>query len=337
MKYIQIGDKHIPLVMNASGCWVNTPQQVTDISHHLSNCCVAKTCTINPRNANPTPNFIELGTISINSKGLPNLGYQVYRDLWRDLHLKGGTLIMSFDCSNFNDLVIMLSDFNRFVEIAKADIAIERGCGTPDATRELVELNVSCPNKMHSGGRIIGYDLPYLERILAYIKGMGLQHIEVGLKLPPYLDKYVIDSVGCLIMRYSDVVRFVVCCNSVPNAMVFVPVGEAGTPKNALASEVGGMSGVGAKCIALANVRQFGKIFANSAIKLIGCGGVESIFDVKSFLAVGAVGVQVGRALYLNGSEKLIELNAAFNDDFNSENDEKGKNDENLKILKSKL
>lgn len=310
---IQLCDKKLPIVMNASGCWVTSPQQIENISKVQNMCVVSKTCTLNPRNANPAPNFIEFGQLSINSKGLPNLGYIVYRNLWRDFFLKGGTLIMSFDCSNFGDLIIMLQDFDHFIEIVKAEQAIERGFGTPDSSRELVELNVSCPNKLNNGGRIIGYDLKHLEKILNYIRGLNLRNMDIGVKLPPYLDKHEVDCVGGLLMNYQDVVKYVVCCNSVPNAMPFLASDAQGDiPKRALLSGVGGMSGIGAKFIALANVCQLGKILADCSIKIIGCGGIETTDDVKAFLSVGAIAVQIGRALYINGIEKITELNESL-------------------------
>ena len=98
---IKIGDKKLPIVISAIGCWVTTPQQINSIAS-VNKCVVSKTCTLESKGSNPLPNFIECGEFSVNCKGLPNLGYTLYRNLWKHYNNKGIVYIMSLDCSDLH-------------------------------------------------------------------------------------------------------------------------------------------------------------------------------------------------------------------------------------------
>ena len=137
IEYITIASKKLSIVSNASGCWVKSPSQIDKIAHSV-NTVLSKTCTLNPRETNPLPNFIELGTLSVNCKGLPNMGYLVYRNLWRKYYDMGITYILSLDASNLPELIIMLKDYDLFIEKKKYE--------NQDPIKELVEINISCPN-----------------------------------------------------------------------------------------------------------------------------------------------------------------------------------------------
>ncbi len=291
---IKIGDKKLPVVINASGCWVTTTQQIQCIAS-TNKCVISKTCTLDAKGSNPLPNFIEFGEYSVNSKGLPNLGYILYRNLWKYYYDQGIVYIMSLDCSDLNGLSIMLQDYDHYLEKEKNI--------TDDRTKELVELNVSCPNINSKNNRIIGYDFKYLDRILNFIRNLDLKNIDIGLKLPPYIDRYLVEQMSGLLISYNTIITYIVCCNSLPNCMPIL------NGEYKLSTNVGGMSGIPLKMIALSNVQQFNKILIDYDIKIMGCGGIESIKDINDYLKVGATCVQVGRSLYLNGVQKLVELN----------------------------
>jgi dihydroorotate dehydrogenase len=327
---IYIEEKPLQLITNASGCWVKTPEQIETVAQILKT-VVSKTCTLYPQHENPSPNFIEMGSLSVNCKGMPNLGYSVYRDLWSLYYRQNITYIISMDASDLAEVVIMLQDYDKYINLEKQD--------TTDKVKELVELNISCPNKAFcgtgigggvsscSGGRgiivsntnrLLGYDIKTLEKLLKTLETLNLQNITIGLKMPPYIDRYILQLVGNLLMDYKTVVKYIVCTNSIPNAMVMEPI-IYGYPH--LSMGVGGISGLPTKLIALANVAQFGAIFAGM-IKIIGCGGIVHKTDVIEFLNAGAIGVQVGRFLYLEGIEKLKQINndlvGELNQDANS-------------------
>lgn len=296
---IKIGDKKIPMVINASGCWVTNPQQIQSIAS-INKCVISKTCTLDAKGSNPLPNFIECGEFSVNCKGLPNLGYTLYRNLWKYYYDQGIVYIMSLDCSDINGLSIMLQDYDHYLEKEKNI--------TDDKTKELVELNISCPNKSKNlqQQRIIGYDLKYLDRILNFIKDLDLRNIHIGIKLPPYIDRYLVEQMSGLLISYNTIITYIVCCNSLPNCM---PISNG---ELKLSMNVGGMSGIPLKLIALSNVQQLSKLLMDYNIKIIGCGGIESTRDIDDYLKVGATCVQIGRSLYLNGVNKLVELNDSY-------------------------
>ena len=295
---IKIGDKKIPIVINASGCWVTNPLQIQSIAL-INKCVVSKTCTLEAKGSNPLPNFIEFGEFSINCKGLPNLGYTLYRNLWKQYNDQGIVYIMSLDCSDINGLSIMLQDYDHYLEKEKNI--------TNDRTKELVELNISCPNKSkNSQQRIIGYDLKYLDRILHFIRNLDLRNINIGLKLPPYIDRYQLEQLSGLLISYNTIITYIVCSNSLPNCMPIID-GE-----KKLSMGIGGMSGTPLKMLSLSNIQQLSKLLVDYNIKIMGCGGIESTKDIDDYLKVGATCVQIGRSLYLNGVHKLVELNNSY-------------------------
>ena len=61
---------------------------------------------------------------------------------------------------------------------------------------------------------------------------------------------------------------------------------------------IGGISGPIVKPFALANVKTFAQLFKqnNLDIKIIGCGGIQTMQDVREFLVCGATLIQIGFA-----------------------------------------
>lgn len=69
--------------INASGCWVLDLQQMKLLENSKLGGIVSKTCTIFSKNGNEEPNYYhdEINDIHFNSKGLPNYGYNYYRNI----------------------------------------------------------------------------------------------------------------------------------------------------------------------------------------------------------------------------------------------------------------
>ena len=82
-----------------------------------------------------------------------------------------------------------------------------------------------------------------------------------------------------------------------------------------LSVEVGGMSGIPAKFINLSNVYHFNRMLCETNIVIIGCGGIQSLADVKDYMNCGAKFCQVGRGILEQGIEILSSLNKEFQDD----------------------
>ncbi len=65
-------------VCNASGPLDSTLEELEIIASSVSSAIVMKSCTIEPRKGNEEPRYVRLPLGSIQSMGLPNLGYQEY-------------------------------------------------------------------------------------------------------------------------------------------------------------------------------------------------------------------------------------------------------------------
>jgi dihydroorotate dehydrogenase (fumarate) len=197
-----------------------------------------------------------------------------------------------------------------------------------------VELNLACPNII--GKPIIGYDVAQVEDALRQVdqvykknkKKQSAQELSstsssssslpvLGIKLPPYLDFVLLESVAHVLQRYAHVVSYIVCINTLGNAMAVNA--DAAQPYIRANSGYAGLSGGNAvHAIACSNVHKFYTLFhqndtsssssssssntnTNTSIDIIGCGGVTSGRHVANLLLCGARAVQVGTTHWREG------------------------------------
>jgi dihydroorotate dehydrogenase (NAD+) catalytic subunit len=319
MEYFYIDGKRCDVITNASGCNSRYHKQLIQLVDNGAQTIITKTCTLNKNAGNLQPNFKEINEHnSINCLGMPNEGFAYYRDLLPKFYNADITYIISMDASNWDELRIMLLDYDTFISNMKKSINCKDNC------KELVEINASCPNKLDiingATSRIIAYDPLELSRLLENIKHLDLQNINIGLKLSPYLDKILLSQIANVIVTYSRIVKYIVCGNSIPNGMII----DTTTQKPILSINTGGISGTANRLLGVSNVYQFNNIFnelfsglfANkglSSIVIIGCGGVETNNDILEYIAAGAKGVQIGRILYLDGVSRINSIRNSFN------------------------
>ena len=298
-------------IMNASGCHCRTKAQLDSLVAAGMKTIITKTCTLFPNKGNMPPVFLEICTnASINCLGMPNPGYSYYRELYLEYKLRGLSYIISMDASNPEQLLKMLEDYDTYLSHLKRELRIPSQC------REYVEINLSCPST--TCHRIIAFDTLEFARILESIKSIELCNLSIGLKLAPYVDKILLEQIGNIIIQYSVSARiaYIVCSNSIPNGMII----NKDTRKPILSAGTGGISGKLNKLLGLSNTWQFDKILSSSgtrkSISIIGCGGIETSDDIIEYIAAGADSVQIGRYLYVNGSECLKNIihNLKLND-----------------------
>jgi dihydroorotate dehydrogenase (fumarate) len=271
-------------IMNASGARCVTREELVALGRSRAGAIVTKSMTIEPRQGNPEPRYHAFGAASfgpasrrpagsINSMGLPNLGYRTYAALIPELREFGKPIIAS---------VAGLREAD-FVEIA----ALINKSG-PD----LVEVNLSCPNI--PGEPQIGYDPVTSERVLQKVR--AVVSVPMGVKLPPYFDPVHHERMADVLNRVG--VQFLSLVNSVGNGLVVDPDQQSAVikPKGGF----GGLGGTIIKPVALANVRAFWKLLAGR-IPIIGVGGIASGTDAFEHLLCGASAVQVGTALMEEG------------------------------------
>lgn len=259
--------------MNASGALCVTREELEALGTSGAGAIVTKSMTIESRQGNPTPRYHAFPGGSINSMGLPNLGYMAYAELIPHLKRFGKPVIASVAGLGEDD----------FPTIAKAINA---------AKPDLIEVNLSCPNI--PGKPQIGYDPDTSERVLTRVR--RLITVPMGVKLPPYFDPAHHEIMGRVIGRCG--VDFLNLINSVGNALVVDPERETVVikPKGGF----GGLGGRLIKPVALANVRAFYKLL-DGKIPIIGTGGIMEGIDAFEHFLCGASAVQIGTVLVEEG------------------------------------
>lgn len=259
---------------------------------------VSKSMTLESRDGNPGVRYIDTGWGSINSMGLPNLGYKFYLDYYRKLISKGegvegegvkgegvgGKMVLSVSGMSIKENLVILREISAMGKELRRSI--------------VVELNLSCPNVV--GKSQMGYDFETVKDFLWKIRRGGFHFIELGLKLPPYFDMAHFKMMSEILRANADIVNFIVCVNSIGNGLVIDFEKEA-----VVISPKGGFGGIGGDFIlptALANVRKFYELVGD-VIDVVGVGGVRSGKEAFLHILCGARGVQIGTALMREGVE----------------------------------
>ncbi len=268
--------------MNASGALCVTRDELEALGKSGAGAIVTKSMTIESRQGNPTPRYYGFPGGSINSMGLPNLGYRAYAELIPHLKRFGKPVIASV--AGLGE-----EDFPTIAEVINA------------AGPDLIEVNLSCPNI--PGKPQIGYDPETSERVLKKVRPKI--SVPMGVKLPPYLDPAHHEAMGKVLGRCG--IDFLNMINSVGNGLVVDPERETVVikPKGGF----GGLGGRLIKPVALANVRAFYKFFEGK-IPIIGTGGIVEGIDVFEHFLCGASAVQIGTVLVEEGLDVFGRLEA---------------------------
>ena len=159
------GMKFPSCLMNASGALCVTGEELESLGRSRSGAIVTKSMTLKPRKGNPEPRYIRIAGGSINSMGLPNLGYKTYAELIPQLKRFNKPVIASVAGLCEDD----------FIAIAET---------ITQSQPDLIEINLSCPNI--PGKPQIGYDPEDSERLLHRVR--KIITVPMGVKLPPYFD-----------------------------------------------------------------------------------------------------------------------------------------------------
>lgn len=266
-------------ILNASGCWSTSEEQINELVNSELGGVVTKSCSIFSKRGHKEPNYYysEKDNIHFNCKGLPNFGYDYYKNI--SLKTNKKPLIISIAYTNIYELAIMLDDYDKSVD-----------------RHVLVEINLGCPN---IDSRIPGYHIEDIENVLENIKSIDYDNICIGLKLPPYFEVEFIHKLSKLFNKYESCIHFIVVSNSIPNGFPTDP-----NKKFALSNNYGGISGKLNKYISLGNVRTFSSLL-NKTISIIGCGGIETHEDIVEYFKYGASFVQLASCFYDSKTNNL--------------------------------
>ncbi len=262
-------------ILNASGPRCTTEAELHNIGQSNSAAIMTKSCTLLAREGNPEPRYKALPQGSIQSMGLPNLGYKAYVEMLPRLTQYNKPIIVSISGLSINDNVEMVSAFQK-------------------SAADLLEVNFSCPNV--PGKPQLGYDFEQTDKALAAITKLGDKPL--GIKLPAYFDFNHFETVANILKKYP--VKFISSINSIGNTLVIDP--ETESPVIKPKAGFGGLCGSYIKPIGLANVNAFRQLLPKE-ISIFGVGGVYSGSDAFEYLLAGADAVQVATCYQEQGTE----------------------------------
>lgn len=271
-------------VFNASGPTCASLEELRIIGNSNASAIMTKSCTLDPREGNPEPRYKDIEFGSINSMGLPNLGYKKYVELVPELKTFDKPVVISVSGLSLPDNLEILKAFN-------------------DTDVDLIELNLSCPNIV--GKPQVGYDFEQSDDVLDEV--MKLIKKPLGVKLPPYFDMIHFQEIAEILNKHK--VKFVTSVNSVGNG-IFIDAEE----ERVVIKPKGGFGGIGGKYIkptALANVRKFYELL-NEDIDIIGVGGIYTGKDVFEYILAGAKAVQLGTIFMQEGASCFERINKEF-------------------------
>jgi dihydroorotate dehydrogenase (NAD+) catalytic subunit len=237
---------------------------VVDVQRLGAICC--KGTTLRPRIGNPTPRVTETPAGMLNSIGLQNPGVDAviekYAVTWAGWQVP---MIVNVAGESVGD----------YVEV------VRRLEGVPGIAG--IELNISCPN-VGRGGLQFAIDAGAAGEVTAAVR--RATDLPLLVKLSPNVAD-VRPIARAIADAGADALTAV-------NTLSGIAVSQSRT-KPLLGNIYGGLSGPAIKPIALRVVYEVSQVVE---IPVVAIGGVTNLADVLDFLAVGAVAVQVGTAIF---------------------------------------
>ncbi len=237
---------------------------VVDVERLGAICC--KGTTLKPRVGNVTPRVSETPAGMLNSIGLQNPGVDAvierYAPTWAGWHVP---VIVNVAGESIDD----------YVEVAR------RLDGVPGVAG--IELNISCPN-VGKGGLQFAIDAEAAGAVTAAVRRAS--DLPLLVKLSPNVADVrpiarAIEKAG------ADAITAI-------NTLSGIAV-RPDRSRPLLGNVYGGLSGPAIKPVALRIVYEVAQVVG---IPIVAIGGVSELGDVLDFLAVGAVAVQVGTAVF---------------------------------------
>jgi dihydroorotate dehydrogenase (NAD+) catalytic subunit len=222
--------------------------------------------TLKPRAGNPTPRVGETPAGLLNAIGLQNPGIDAviarYADTWAGWKVP---VILNVAGESVGD----------FVEVVK------RLDGVPGVAG--IELNLSCPNRAR-GGLQFALDADAAAGLTAAVR--RATDLSLLAKLSPN-----VTDVRPIARAIADAGADALTAVNTLSGMAVGPTRD----RPLLGTIYGGLSGPAIKPVALRIVYEVSQVVD---IPVVAVGGVTELADVLDYLAVGAVAVQVGTAIF---------------------------------------
>ncbi len=228
---------------------------------------VTKSITIKERPGHPPPRTHETAAGMLNAIGLANVGIERFIDEKLPFLKKLDTVII---------VNVAGSSLKEYVDVCHL---LEKAGGF-----DMIEINVSCPN-VDRGGMEFGTDPESMIKVIRAVKDVTTRPIIA--KLSPNVTS-IIAMAQAAKDGGADAVSLI-------NTLVGMAV-NTDTWQPGLTNVTGGLSGPAIKPVAVAMVH---KVFRSVDIPIIGIGGISTWQDAIEFHLVGALGLQVGTANFI--------------------------------------
>ena len=238
--------------------------EVVEVDRLGGICC--KGTTLKPRIGNVTPRVTETPGGMLNSIGLQNPGVDAVIDRYASTWVGWRTPVI------VNVAGESVSDY---VEV------VRRLDGVPGVAG--IELNISCPN-VGRGGLQFAIDADAAAGVTAAVR--RATDLPLLVKLSPN-----VADVRPIARAIADAGADVLTAINTLSGIAVAP----GRGRPLLGNVYGGLSGPAIKPVALRVVYEVAQVVS---IPVIAIGGVTELADVLDYLAVGAVAVQVGTAIF---------------------------------------
>lgn len=155
-----------------------------------------------------------------------------------------------------------------------------------EAGADMVEANFSCPNLASEEGSL--YEMPEAAAFVARIIRQRLPDIPLALKLGYFSDIQLLHEVARQVSPFADVLVAV-------NAIKLRVQKSSGQPALDKDRQESGVCGYAIRELGMQNVRELCRLRKREHLKyrVIGCGGIFSIDDIRGYLSIGADAVEV--------------------------------------------
>jgi dihydroorotate dehydrogenase len=240
-----------------------------------------------PGNYGTTYAYDPMSRNSANSRGLPNQGWQWYRD-------------------HFDEIRALAHRHNKRLRASIVGFSPDGYAGIAQRARyagvDEIEINLGCPNVWSKDGvqkPIISYDSVATNDVLSAVRsGIGTG-IPIAVKISPVPDETLPDLVESIVA--CDIVKKVVAVNTLPHTRLIIDGKSTLRFKPAGASEESPWleAGGGGGAMLRFHRQRVVTYLANHLpveMKIIAVGGIFDGKDVMEALQAGAHGFQIGTA-----------------------------------------
>jgi dihydroorotate dehydrogenase (NAD+) catalytic subunit len=268
-----------PLVL-ASGVLGTQAALMERVARAGAGAITSKSCGPLPRAGHPNPTVLDWGPGLINAVGLANPGAQGEVRILQEARARLEPLGVPLIASIFADTV------EGFAEVARQ---------IGDASPDLIEVNISCPNVAAEFGRPFALEASSAARVTGAVK--DATSIPIAVKLSPNTPDLV-PIAQAVVEAGADALTAI---NTLGPGMVI----DLDSAHPILANRVGGVSGPAIHPIAVRCVYDLARTVD---VPIIGTGGVASGRDALEMILAGATLVGVGSAVYGRGPDVFRQI-----------------------------